>query len=534
MPEQETFDYIIVGAGSAGCTLASRLTQSGRHRVLVIEAGPPDRDPWIHVPLGYAKLFTRKSVNWMYETEPGPDWIRRPVAQPRGKVLGGSSSINGMIYIRGQREDYDHWRQLGNAGWGYEDILPYFRKAESQQRGASEFHGADGPLSVSDARDTHLLSEDFISAAVAQGYERNDDFNGARQEGFGPYQWTTRNGRRCSAAVAFLHPARGRGNLKVVSRAHARRIVFEGRRAAGVAYDVGGEERTARASGEVLVAGGAFNSPQLLQLSGLGPAALLGRNGIAVVADLPAVGDNLQDHVNAPLIYELRGAISANDVYNRLDKRIAAGLRYAFGRKGLLHMGVAYVGGFIRANPRSASPDIQTLLLLFSTTTIGGAPHDYPGCTVVATLLRPESRGTVQIRSADPYAPPAIQPNYLAADADRETLIAGMKAVRKVATDPHFARHTVAERFPGPEAQSDDELLDYLRVMMRTSYHPVGTCRMGADEASVVDERLRVRGFEGLRVIDASIMPTLVSGNTNAPTIMIAEKGADMVLAEAR
>ena len=534
MSETETFDFIIVGAGSAGCVLANRLSASGRHSVLLIEAGGPDRSPWIHIPLGYGKHFNDPAVNWMYSSAPNPAAGGRKIAQPRGKVLGGSSSINGLVYIRGQREDYDHWRQLGNAGWAYEDILPYFRKAEEQQRGGNEFHGADGPLSVSDARDTHPLSEDFIAAAVAQGHQRNDDFNGAGQEGFGHYQWTTRNGRRCSAAVAYLHPARGRDNLKVVANAHARRLVFEGRRATGVAYDVKGRERVAHADGEVLVASGAFNSPQLLQLSGLGPGDLLRRHGIEVIADMPAVGDNLQDHVNAPLIYELRGAISANDVYNRLDKRIAAGLRYAFGRKGLLHMGVAYVGGFIRANPRSASPDIQTLLLLFSTTAIGGAPHDYPGCTVVATLLRPESRGTVQIRSADPYAPPAIQPNYLAADADRETLIAGMKAVRKVATDPHFARHTVAERFPGPEVQSDDELLDYLRVMMRTSYHPVGTCRMGADEASVVDERLRVRGFEGLRVIDASIMPTLVSGNTNAPTIMIAEKGADMVLAEAR
>ena len=533
MNDQERFDYIIVGAGSAGCTLAARLTESGRHRVLLLEAGPPDRDPWIHVPIGYAKLFTKKSVNWLYETEPGSEWVTRSVPQPRGKVLGGSSSINGMIYIRGQREDYDHWRQLGNAGWSYDDILPYFRKAEDQQRGESEFHGEGGPLTVSDARDTHPLSDSFIEAAVAQGYQRNDDFNGELQEGFGPYQWTTRNGRRCSAAVAFLHPARGRNNLTVVSNAHAHRLVFDGKRASGVVYSVKGKESTAFANGEILMSAGAFNSPQILQLSGLGPAEHLRGLGIDVVADMPGIGDNLQDHVNAPVIYELKQAVSVNDVYNRLDKRIGAGLNYLFGRKGLLHMGVAYVGGFIRADPRSATPDIQTLVLLFSTTSIGGAPHEYPGCTVVATLLRPDSRGSVMIRSADPFAAPVIQPNYLEAQRDRDTLIAGMKAVRKVTEDPHFARHTVAERFPGPDVRSDEDLLDYLKKMCRTSYHPIGTCRMGPDDASVVDERLRVRGIEGLRVIDASIMPTLVSGNTNAPTIMIAEKGADMILADA-
>jgi len=297
---------------------------------------------------------------------------------------------------------------------------------------------------------------------------------------------------------------------------------------------LGGQEHIAHCDGEILLASGAFNSPQLLQLSGVGPGELLGRHGIDVVADRPGVGANLQDHVNAPVIYELKEAHSVNDVYNRIDKKVIAGLNYLLGRRGLLHMGVAYVGGFIKADPRSATPDIQTLLLLFSTTAVGGAPHEYPGCTLVATLLRPESRGTVHIQSADPYMQPVIQPNYLDAQQDRDILIAGMKAVRRVAGDTKFAQHTVAERYPGPDVQSDDQLLDYLKRMCRTSFHPIGTCRMGPDEASVVDERLRVRGFEGLRVIDASIMPTLVSGNTNAPTIMVAEKGSDMVLADAR
>ena len=489
-----------LAGGSAGCALAVRLSESGKHQVLLLEAGPVDRDPWIHVPIGYAKLFSKKSVNWLYEAEPGPEWVTRPIPQPRGKVLGGSSSINGMIYIRGQRQDYDHWRQFGNAGWAYDDVLPYFVKAEDQERGADEFHGAGGPLSVSDARDTHPLREAFIDAAVSQGYERNDDFNGARQEGFGLYQWTTRNGRRCSAAVGYLRPARGRENLKVISNAHATKLLFNGKRAIGVAYDFGGVENTVFSDGEVLVAGGAFNSPQLLQLSGIGPATLLREHGIEVLADMRGVGENLQDHINGPVIYELKDAVSINDVYNRIDKKVAAGLNYLFRRKGPLHMGIACVGGFLRADPRSDTPDIQSVLVLFSTTLTGDEPHKYSGCTVAATLMRPESRGTVKITSSDPFAPPAIQPNYLSTAKDRETLLAGLKAVRRVAEDPYFSRHTVCEHHPGPDIQNDEDLLDYLRAMCRTSFHPAGTCRMGPDEASVVDERLRVRGFEGLRV----------------------------------
>jgi len=530
---ENTFDFIVVGAGSAGCALAARLSEDQNYSVLLLEAGPEDRDPWIHIPVGFAKLFSKGSVNWLYATEPGREWVKRSVPQPRGKVLGGTSSINGMLYVRGQSEDYDHWRQLGCTGWSYDDVLPFFCKAEDQERGPDPFHGAGGPLSVSDAREAHPLSEAFIQAAIAQGHERNNDFNGARQEGFGTYQWTTRDGWRCSTAVGYLRPARRRPNLKVETNAHAKRLLFEGARVTGVQYDVNGTVREAKARREVLVAGGAYNSPQLLQLSGLGPAALLRQHGIDVVADISAVGNNLQDHINAPMVFELKDPVTINDLHNRLDTKIIAGFKYLFGRRGTLHMACAHAGGFLRTDPSLASPDIQTIVLLASTPAPGMAPHDYSGVSVIATLLRPESRGTCHIKSADPFDAPAIQPNYLESEKDRTTLIAGMKAVRRVTQDQSFTAHTIAERHPGPEITSDEDILEYLRAKCRTSYHPVGTCRMGADEKSVVDERLRVRGIGGLRVIDASIMPTLVSGNTNAPTIMIAEKGADMVLADA-
>ena len=528
-----TFDYIIVGAGSAGCVLADRLTESGRHRVLLLEAGGEDRNPWIHIPLGYAKHFTNRKINWLYQTIPGDEWVERPIPQPRGKVLGGTSTINGLIYIRGQAEDYDHWRQLGNSGWSYDDVLPYFRKSEDQQRGADDYHGVGGPLAVSDPAEPHPLADAFIDAAAQAGYLRNPDFNGASQEGFGYSQWTSRNGRRCSTAVGYLRPARKRGNLAVVSHAHATRLLFAGQRAVGIEYRQGGEMRCADARAEVIVAGGVYNSPQLLQLSGLGPASLLRDLGIPVVADMPGVGGNLQDHINGPLIYRLTQPITANDVANSLTRRIAAGLRYAVSRKGLLEMGAVYASGFYYADPAAASPDIQVQLQLFSFDKAGDPPHPFSGCTIPVALLRPESRGHVKIVSADPFEAPEIQPNYLAELKDREVLVAGVQAMRRIMQQPAMQPFIAAEHEPGPDIVDDASMLDYIRQRCRSGYHPVGTCRMGNDEGAVVDERLRVHGIQGLRVIDASIMPTLVSGNTNAPTIMIAEKGADMILADA-
>lgn len=530
----ETYDFIVAGAGSAGCVLANRLTASGRHSVLLLEAGPDSRHPWLRIPLGYGKLFTDRRFNWCYQTEPQPDCHGRNIIAPRGRVLGGSSSINGLIYIRGQAQDFDHWRQLGNTGWSFADVLPYFRKAEDNERGADEWHGAGGPLGVSDLRDDHPIAQAYVEAAQQCGHPRNADFNGAAQEGAGFYQTTTRGGVRSSTAAAYLAPIRGRANLRVVANALATRILFDGRRATGLQYTVGGETRVAHARGEVLVTSGAFNSPQLLQLSGLGPADLLRSHGISVTADMPGVGDDLNDHYFARLILRCREPLSLNDAVRQWHRGAAAVARYALFRRGYFAIPALSAGCFLRVHPSSDTPDIQASVALYSVQNIGEALHPFSGVTGVCTLLRPESRGYVRIKSADPRQAPAIHPNYLAATKDRETMVAGMKALRRIIAQPAMARHIAEEMEPGPACASDDELLDYIRRRGSTVYHPVSTCRMGQDARAVVDERLRVRSFEALRVIDASIMPMVVSGNTNAATIMIAEKGADMVLADAR
>jgi len=530
----EAYDFIIVGAGSAGCVLANRLTASGKHRVLLLEAGPPNTNAWLHIPLGYGKLFTDTRFNWCYETEPQPECHGRNVIAPRGKTLGGSSSINGLIYIRGQAQDFDHWRQLGNTGWSHEDVMPYFRKAEDNERGADAHHGAGGPLSVSDVRDKHPLAQAFIDAAVQCGYPRNDDFNGAQQEGAGFYQTTMRKGVRASTAAAYLKPAHSRGNLHVVSNALGSRVLFDGRRATGVEYLVGDETHTAHANVEVILSSGAFNSPQLLQLSGLGPADLLRSHDIPVIADLPGVGGDLNDHYFARIIQRCSAPITLNDAAHNWLRGAKAVADYALFRRGYFAIPAISAGCFIRALPTAETPDIQCSIALYSIHNLGDWVDAFSGFTMTATLLRPESRGHVRIKSADPRQAPAIHPNYLAAQKDRDTLLAGVKALRRMAAAPALARHIVEEVDPGPACDGDEELMDFIRRRGSTVYHPVSTCRMGQDPKAVVDERLKVRGFERLRVVDASIMPAVVSGNTNAATIMIAEKGADMILEDAR
>ncbi|MCU0969041.1 MAG: choline dehydrogenase [Rubrivivax sp.] len=523
------FDYVVVGAGSAGCVLAGRLSEDPRCRVLLLEAGPPDRSPWIHLPIGYGKTMWDPKVNWCFHTDPDPGMNGRRIYWPRGKTLGGSSSINGLIYIRGQREDFDHWAALGNAGWGWDDVLPYFVRAEGNQRGASALHGGDGPLKVSDIGARHELIEAFIAGAGELGVPRTDDFNGARQEGAGYYQLTTHRGLRCSTAVAYLKPARGRPNLRIECDAQATGLIVEGGRAVGVRYRSDGRDHEVRCRGEVLLAAGALMSPQLLQLSGIGDPALLQRHGIAVRVPLPGVGENLQDHLQIRLIFECTKPITTNDELNSWLGRVKVGLQWLLARSGPLAVGINQGGCFMRVLPESATPDIQFHVATLSADMAGGQVHPFSGFTLSVCQLRPSSRGHVRIRSADPLEPPEMQPLYLSTDLDRRTAVAAMRAARAVAAAPAMRTYVRREVKPGPGTDGDEALLEFCRDHGATIFHPSGTCRMGRDAMAVVDERLRVHGVQGLRVVDCSVMPTLVSGNTNAAAVMIAEKAVDLI-----
>jgi choline dehydrogenase len=534
-PDADLFDFIVVGAGSAGCVLAARLSENGRHRVLLLEAGGPNRNPWIHLPLGASRLLYDRAANWRYSSEPEAGLKHRRIYLPRGKGLGGTSAINGMVYIRGHRDDYEGWAKQGLPGWGYEDVMPYFRKAERQSRGPDAFHGADGPLAVCDPAPEPLYDQ-FLQAAEEVGFPMTRDFNGADPSGFGYFQTTIDRGRRASTAAAYLRPASRRKNLTVRTHALASRILIEDGRAVGVEHLGDGRTWHARCRREIIVSAGAFNSPQLLQLSGVGPVDLLNELGVPVAAALPGVGENLQEHFCAPLVIRGKLPITINDLAASPWRRLAAGLRYGFWRTGPLATNGILAGGFWTSSDQQPRPDLECVLCGWSLASEGegGVVLDrFPGATIAVEILRPESRGRVRARTRDPAAAPAIRFDFLNRGADGAAIVAGLGAMRRLAQAKAFSRFYDRELLPGPHVRSDEEMLDYCRERGGVAYHPVGTCRMGTGLDAVVDAHLRVRGVAGLRVADASIMPTITAGNTNAPTIMIAEKGADMILADA-
>jgi choline dehydrogenase len=526
-----TVDFIVVGAGSAGCVMAARLSEDPATRVLLLEAGPPDHSFWIHLPIGYGKTMWSQKVNWCFYTEPDPQMNGRRIYWPRGKTLGGSSSINGLIYIRGQREDYDRWAASGNPGWSYDEVLPYFIKAERNQRGASPMHGAQGPLAVSDIGARDELIEAFIDGAGQLGVPRTDDFNGPVQEGAGYYQLTTWKGWRWSAAKGYLKPAMHRPNLEVLTGAQATGLVLEGGRAVGVRYRRAGVEHTVRCHAEVLLCAGAIQSPQLLQLSGIGAPALLDQHGIPLRHALPGVGENLQDHLQMRLTFECTRP-TTNDALRSWWGQARLGLQWLLHRTGPLAVGINQGGCFMKVLPaESGTPDVQFHVATLSADMAGGAVHPFSGMTFSVCQLRPESRGHVRIRSTDPFEAPQMQPNYLSTDRDRRTAVAAVKAARAIAASPAMRALIRREVKPGPDAADDEALLEFCRNHGATIFHPSGTCAMGPDPdaGAVVDSRLRVHGVGALRVIDCSAMPTLVSGNTHAPVVMMAEKAADMI-----
>lgn len=526
----QEFDYVIVGGGSAGCTLAGRLTEDESITVCLLEAGPGKQTNSVRMPAGIMDLMKSDSYNWKFETAPQKNLNNRRMFWPRGRTLGGSSAINAMVYIRGHKWDYDHWASLGNAGWGYDDVLPIFRRSQNQERGGDDFHGAGGPLNVADLRSPNPLAHILVDAAVETQIRRNDDFNGAEQEGAGLYQVTQKDGQRCSAYHAFLE-GRERQNLFVVDAAHATRVLLDGKRATGVEYRRGDDTLIVRARREVILSGGAVNSPQLLQLSGIGAGVELSQHGIEVAHELPGVGENLQDHLDLSTVCSTKDALGFAFTAKGLGMALKGLYQYATSRTGLLTSNFAESGAFVRSHAGAEVPDLQLHFLPVVVDDHGRNRIRKHGATIHMCELRPKSRGRIGLNTPDPLAPPMIDPNYLDHPDDMETMLRGVKICRQISEAPSFARHRDEELFPGPSVQSDDELRDYIRQKAETIYHPVGTCKMGSDDMAVVDSSLKVRGMDGLRVVDASVMPTLVGGNTNAPTIMIAEKASDMIRA---
>ena len=525
-------DYVVVGAGSAGCVLADRLSEDGA-RVVLLEAGPSDWHPMIHVPAGALHLRANPLVNWNYYAEAEEGTGNRPLHWPRGRVLGGTSSINGMLYVRGNPADYDGWAQMGCRGWSYADVLPYFKKSERYVSGESEYRGKAGPLLVEDYRTILPLTHRFVEAAREAGFPLTRDYNGAQQEGVGYSQMTRRGRLRGSTARTFLAEARRRQNLRVETKAVATRLLFDGRRCTGVAFRQNGSDRRVAAEREVIVSGGTVNSPHLLQISGIGPARHLQSIGVEVVHELPGVGANLSDHFAVRVTHRVKDEVSVNQLARgvRLAREVA---RFAATGRGALTFGVTTAMVFCRSREGLASPDLQLLFTPGSYDPEGiGRLEREPGMTIVVCAVRPDSRGTIMARSADPLQPPAIRPNYLSAASDEQVILSGTRYARRIFAASPLARHSAAETMPGSDMNADDALVDFMHRAGMNLHHPVGTCRMGEDPTAVVDSRLRVRGLSGLRVVDASVMPTVTTGNTNAPTIMIGEKGAAMIREDA-
>jgi choline dehydrogenase len=532
--DEGAFDVVIVGAGSSGCVIANRLSANAEVRVALLEAGPRDRNFWIHLPIGYGRTMWHPVLNWQFHTEPEPNLAGRRIYWPRGRVLGGSSSINGLIAIRGQHEDYDGWAKLGLPGWSWNEVLPYFVKLESDpDHGESQFHGSAGPVPIASITKRSELIEAFIGAAEGNGIARTDDFNGPVQEGAGYFQLTVRNGWRVSAAKAYLDPAKARKNLRIITDAQATRILFEERRAVGVEFRIGGRTRNIRARRGVVICAGAIQSPHLLLLSGIGPGEQLRQNGVAVLADRRSVGENLQDHLQFRLIYKCTNPITTNDALRSFIGRARMGLEWLLDRTGPLAVGINQGGLFARVMPESRTPDIQFHVATLSADMAGGKVHDFSGFTLSVCQLRPESRGRIELAAADPMVRPRICANYLATDYDRTCVVRAIAFARRLARTEPLSEYVAAEVAPGAAISSDADVLNFARSNGATIFHPAGSCRMGADDESVVDARLRVRGVEGLWVADCSIMPTLVSGNTNVPAIMIGEKASDMIAGDA-
>ena len=528
------FDFVIVGAGSAGCVLANRLSKDHRYSVALLEAGGRDTNPWIHIPVGYYRNVLNPKITWQYGSGPEPYLDGRVVGWPRGRVLGGSSAINGLLYIRGQAQDYNVWRQLGNVGWSFDDVLPYFKRAEDQERGEDDLHGVGGPLGVSDVRMDNPICDAFVASAVAAGIPATRDFNGPSQEGVGYYQLTNRKGRRCSAAVAYLNPIRSRGNLSIITHFETARVILEGKRAVAVEGLLKGQRTQIRARREIILCAGAIGSPQILELSGIGRGDVLQKAGVTVQHELPGVGENLQDHYQARFIYHLDGRGSLNEVWHSNLLKVKHGLDYILKRQGLLTIGAGVVGIFAKTRPDLETPDVQFHFIPFSAEGPGKGLHDFPGVISSVCQLRPDSRGFIHIKSADASVHPEIVSNYLAEENDRRVLLDAMRLNRKIVAQKPFADMIVKEYRPGSDVASDEGLMKFARENGTTIFHPCGTAKMGTDKMAVVDPRLRVHGISGLRVADLAITPTMPSGNTNAPAIMIGEKASDMILEDAK